>query len=92
MPPLRAASHSGMRSLEVVSVDEASEETDPVHEGEGRVVGDGEAVAAGFDGLLQPDGRQGIESDVEAEADGVEAGDEEDDGGDGDFEGLDCYG
>lgn len=73
-------------------VDEASEETDPVHEGEGGVVCDCEAVAAGFDGLLEPDGRERVQGDVEAEADGVKTCDEEDDRGDGDFEGLDCHG
>jgi hypothetical protein len=77
---------------EILPVEEARQEADPVHKGEGRVVGDAEAVAAGFDGLLQPDGRQGVEGDVEAEADGVKACDDEDDGGDGDFEGLDGYG
>jgi hypothetical protein len=45
---------------EIVPVDQAREEADPVHECEGGVLRDGEAVAAGFDRLLQPDGRQGI--------------------------------
>lgn len=67
----------------VVPIDQAGQEADPVHKGEGRVLRDGEAVAADLDGLLQPDGRQGVEGNVKAEADGVEAGDEK--------EGLDCY-
>jgi hypothetical protein len=62
-----------------------------VHESEGSIAGDGEAVAAGFDGLLEPDGRQSVEGDVEAEADGIEASDNEDNGSYGYFEGFYCY-
>ena len=75
-----------------MAVDQAGQEADPVHECEGGVVGNAEAVAAGYDGLLQPDGRECVQGDVEAETNGVEASNEENNGSNGNFEGLDSYG
>lgn len=77
---------------EEVAVDEADHEAGPVDEREGGVLRDGEAVdAPGLERHLQPDWREGVEGDVEAEGYGVEAGDDQDDWGEHHLEWLDKH-
>jgi len=56
-------------------VQQPDEDANPVNEAEGRRTRDRKAVqTAGFLRSLEPDGSQGVECNVESEADGVEAG------------------
>lgn len=65
---------------EEMAVHETYHEAGPVNKCEGSVLCDSEAVdAAGLEWHLQPDWRQGVEGNVEAEGYGVEASDDEDD-------------
>jgi hypothetical protein len=73
---------------EELAIDQADDDADPVHEGEGRIVCDGEAIDTTRLALwrLQPDGREGIEGDIKAKADAVKEGDDDQDRRDGNLE------